>query len=148
MRSTTLLAIALAMCAWAAGARAQGAPPPCDNCGVIQSIVPVTERQEWTPLGAVAPGSLGVAGVSGMSGTSTQMRIGPGFTNQGMVVIGAAGGAAYAQRPGDYQRKRWDVTVKMDSGVPRVVSMRYEPLLVQEGDYVRISGNSVELVNP
>ena len=148
MRAITCFAVGLALCAWATGARAQGAPPPCANCGVIQAIVAVAERQEWTPLGAVAPGSLGASGVSGMSGTSTQMVIGPGFTNQGLVVIGAAGGAAYAQRPGDYRRQRWDVTVRMDTGAPRVVSLRYEPLLVQEGDYVRVSGNSLELVNP
>jgi outer membrane lipoprotein SlyB len=123
--------------------------PPCDGvCGVIQSIAPVTERQEWTPLGAVSPGGSGITSTGGMSGTSTQIRIGPGFTNQGLVVLGAAGGAMYAQRPGDYRRQRWDVTLKMDNGQTRVVSQRTEPLMVQEGDYVRVSGNSLELVSP
>jgi outer membrane lipoprotein SlyB len=123
--------------------------PPCDGaCGVIQTIAPVTERQEWTPLGAVSPGGSGIASPGGMSGTSTQISFGPGFTNQGLVVLGAAGGAMYAQRPGDYRRQRWDVTLKMDNGQTRVVSLRTEPLMVQEGDYVRVSGNSLELVNP
>lgn len=146
-----LLASATAVLALAAaGALAQGAQRPgCDGtCGVIQSIAPVTERQEWTPLGAVSPGGSGVTNLGGMSGTSTQISIGPGFTNQGLVVLGAAGGAMYAQRPGDYRRQRWDVTLKMDNGQTRVVSLRTEPLLVQEGDYVRVSGNSIELVNP
>ena len=123
--------------------------PPCDGtCGVVQSIVAVTERQVWTPLGSVAPGSLGVAGASGLSGTSTQFQIGPGFTNQGMVVIGAAGGAVYAQKPNDYRRRRWDVTLKLDNGLTRVVSMSFEPLMIQDGDYVRVSGNNIEQVNP
>jgi hypothetical protein len=72
----------------------------------------------------------------------------PGFTNQGLVVLGAAGGAMYAQRPSDYRRQRWDVTLRMDNGQTRVVSLRTEPLLVQEGDYVRVSGNSLELLTP
>jgi outer membrane lipoprotein SlyB len=140
----------VALAVTAAGVHAQGTVrPPCNGvCGVIQSIVPFAERQVWTPLGSVAPGSLGVAGISGMSGTSTQMAIGQGFTNQGMVVIGAAGGAAYAQKPKAYQRQRWDVTLKMDDGATRVVSMRTEPLFVQEGDYVRVAGNNIEVVNP
>jgi len=28
------------------------------------------------------------------------------------------------------------------------VSMAYEPLFVQIGDYVRVAGNNIELVNP
>ena len=149
MRTARLVLAVVSLLA-AASVFAQGAVrPACDGvCGVVQSIAPVQERQVWTPLGSVSPGSLGVAGVSGMSGTSTQMNIGPGFTNQGLVVIGAAGGAAYAQRPNQYQRQRWDVTLKMDDGSTRVVSMRSEPLFVTEGDYVRVAGNNIELVNP
>ena len=121
--------------------------PPCDGvCGVIQSIAPVAERQVWTPLGSVSSGSLGVAGPSGASGTSTQMQFGPGLQNQGLVVIGAAGGAVYARKPNEYRRTRYDVTLKMDDGTTRVVSMSYEPLFVQEGDYVRVAGNNLELL--
>ena len=83
-----------------------------------------------------------------MSGTSTQIQFGPGFSNQGLVVLGAAGGAMYAQRPSEYRRQRWDVTLKLDNGQTRVVSLKFEPLVVQEGDYVRVSGNSIELVSP
>ncbi len=127
---------------------AQGAAQPCAACGVIQSIVPVLERQQWQSLGTVAPGSLGIDGLSGMSGSSTQMAFGPGFSNRGLVVLGSAGGAAYAQRPNEYRRQRWDVTVKMDSGPARVVSLKTEPLFLQEGDRVNVSGNNLELVNP
>ncbi|MEO8752731.1 MAG: hypothetical protein ABI624_08630 [Casimicrobiaceae bacterium] len=146
-----LIAAVISFAFAAANALAQGViqPKKCEGaCGVIQSIAAVNERQEWTPLGSVTPGSQGLAGLGEMSGSSTQMAFGPGFSRQGMVVLGAAGGATYGQRPNEYSRKRWDVTVKMDTGMTRVVSLKYEPLLVQEGDHVRISGNSLELVDP
>jgi outer membrane lipoprotein SlyB len=143
-----LLAALMALVLDGGEALAQSKPrPPCDGvCGVIQSIASVAERQVWTPLGSVASGSLGVAGPSGAGGTSTQMQFGPGFSNQGLVVIGAAGGAVYARKPNEYRRTRYDVTLKMDDGTTRVVSMSYVPLFVQEGDYVRVAGNNLELV--
>ena len=130
----------------AAGALAQGgARGGCDGvCGVIQSIGPVEERQQWSPLGSVM--SLG-GGPSGTAAQTTMVQIGPGFSNQGLVVVGAAGGAVYAQKPSEYRRQRWDVTLRMDDGSTRVVSMKYEPLLLQEGDYVRVAGSNLELVN-
>jgi outer membrane lipoprotein SlyB len=44
-----------------------------------------------------------------------------------------------------YEKPRWEVTVRMDNGQPRIVSLAYEPY-VQEGDRVRISGRNVELI--
>ena len=117
-------------------------------CGTVQQIVPVAERQVWTPLGSVSPNSVSQNGLGGMSSSTTQMQIGKGFSNQGMVVIGSAGGAVYAQKPNEYRRTRWEVTLKMDDATTRVVSMAYEPLFVQVGDYVRVAGNNVELINP
>ncbi len=118
-------------------------------CGTIQQISPVAERQVWTPLGSVSASPTSVSGFgSGGSGSTTQMQIGPGFSNQGLVVIGAAGGAVYAQKPNEYRRTRWEVTLKMDDGSTRVVSMSSEPLFVQVGDYVRVAGNNIELLNP
>ena len=130
----------------AAGALGQGsARGSCDGvCGVIQSMGPMEERQQWSPLGSVM--ALG-GGPSASTSQTTMMQIGPGFSNQGLVVVGAAGGAVYAQRPNEYRRQRWDVTLRMDDGSTRVVSMKYEPLLLQEGDYVRVAGNNLELVN-
>ena len=132
-------------------ALAQGSQRPvCDGvCGTIQQISPVAERQVWTPLGSVSASPTSTSGFgSGGSGSTTQMQIGPGFSNQGLVVIGAAGGAVYAQKPNEYRRTRWEVTLKMDDGSTRVVSMSSEPLFVQVGDYVRVAGNNIELLNP
>lgn len=148
-----MLRFLLALVAVALGASeglAQGKPRPgCTGaCGTVQSIAAVAERQVWTPLGSVAPGSRADNGLGGTPSATAQMQIGPGFSNQGMVVIGAAGGAVYAQKPSEYRRNRFDVTLKMDDGSTRVVSMSYEPLFLQEGDYVRVAGNNLELVDP
>lgn len=152
-RAAAVLFACLAFAAAGASAQGQGqgqgqggGRPGCAGaCGVIQSMAPVTERQEWSPLGSVmAPGG----GPAATSSQTTMMQIGPGFTNQGLVVVGAAGGAVYAQKPNEYRRQRWDVTLRMDDGSTRVVSLKYEPLLLQEGDYVRVAGNNLELVGP
>jgi hypothetical protein len=119
----------------------------CDTCGIVQKITPVTDRQLWTPLGSTSDPSAYGGGPGGQPGASAMISIGPGFTNRGVVMVGAAGGAAYSQKPNEYRRQRWDVVVKMDAGAPRTVSLSYEPF-VQEGDRVRVSGNQIELINP
>jgi hypothetical protein len=144
-----ILAIFGASIGFALPASAQGVPgaADCGNCGTVQSISPVNVRQQWTPLGSMPEAGAVGGGPTGQPGSATMLSIGPGFSNRGMVVVGAAGGAAYAQKPNEYQRQRWDVTVKMDSGPPRVVNLSYEPF-VQEGDRVRVFGNQLELLNP
>jgi outer membrane lipoprotein SlyB len=115
----------------------------CDNCGVVQSIQMTTEQEQWTPLGVVSPGTALTA-----TNASTESRSVFAFDktgkSQGLVVIGAAGGAVYAKKPNQYQKPRWDVTVKMDNGSTRVVQQRYEPLY-REGDRVRIFGSQIEV---
>lgn len=124
------------------------ATPPsldCAACGRVESIQQTMARQQWTPLGT----GVGVAGAPVSPGDApagvASFKIGPGLSNQGIVVVGAAGGASYSKTPGFYDRPRWDVTIKMDSGPTRVVSLTYEPY-VREGDRVRISGNQLELI--
>jgi outer membrane lipoprotein SlyB len=142
-----LLAVLGVACGGSLGAWAQGAPA-CSNCGIVQTIAPVNVRQQWTPLGSVTDTSARGGGPTGGAGAATMYSIGPGLSNKGMVVVGSAGGAAYGQKPNEYQRQRWDVTIKMDSGPPpRIVNLSYEPF-VQEGDRVRVQGNQIELVNP
>ena len=148
MTRAILLALVAVAAAAPVSAQIKPAGEACGNCGVVQSITPVSQRQQWTPLGSVPEAGAMGGGPGGQPGSATMLSIGPGFTNRGMVVVGAAGGAAYAQKPNEYQRQRWDVTIQMDSGPPpRVVNLSYEPF-VQEGDRVRVFGNQLELVNP
>lgn len=143
-------AVAVAVASFAAAtagtALAQTTPAAeCGACGKVESIRQSTTRQAWTPLGT----GVGVGSTTPSLGDSpssaTAFRIGPGGSNQGMVMLGAAGGAAYRKTPESYEQRRWDVTVRMDGGGVRVVTVSYEPF-VHEGDRVRIAGNHVELV--
>ncbi len=117
------------------------APPAddCGQCGKVLSIKRTTVKEQWTPLGTDT-------GFQQDARAATQFKIGPGLSNQGLVIVGAAGGAGYQKSPNSYEKPRWDVTVKLDSGQTRVLQLTYEPY-VQEGDRVRISGRNVELVN-
>jgi hypothetical protein len=108
-------------------------------CGRVESIVQTTITQAWTPLGTGA-------GFNGDTKVVTSFKIGPDLSNQGMVMLGAGGGAAYKKTPNSYEQPRWEVTVKLDSGQKRVVTVAYEPF-VREGDRVRVAGNSLELVD-
>ncbi len=125
----------------AADAKTPVNPPPsdaCDQCGKVLSIRKTLVKEQWTPLG-------GGAGFNNDARAATMFQIGPGLSNQGKVMVGAAGGAAYQKTPNVYEKPRWEVTVKMDNGLTRVASLAYEPY-VQEGDRVRISGRNVELI--
>jgi hypothetical protein len=117
----------------------------CAACGVIDSIRQTTSKEQWTPLG-MGVGTGGVPGLGDAPSAVTSFQIGPGFTNQGMVLLGSAGGAAYRKSPNSYERPRWEVTVKLDGGGVRIVTLAYEPY-VREGDHVRVSGNNVELLD-
>ena len=118
--------------------------PDCTSfpCGRVESIRQTTVKQPWTPLGSTASASPGDS--SGR--VSTSFQIGPGLSNQGMVLLGAGGGAAYKKSPNQYEQPRWEVTVKLDNGQKRVATVAFEPF-VREGDRVRVAGNSVELVD-
>jgi len=124
------------------GAAAQDTSGPCANCATVTSIEKTTVQEQWTPLGTVTPGA-----VSAQSAGSEEMRSAFAFNKSGreMVFIGAAGGAVYSKRPNAYQKPRWDVTVKMDTGGTKVIQQTYEPLL-KEGDRVRIYGTQIELI--
>jgi len=116
----------------------------CPECGRVESVRKSIVRDSWTPLGTGV--GVGGAPVTGTAAGATSFSIGRGGANQGLVVLGAAGGASYQKTPGAYDRPRWEVTVKLDAGQTRVVSLAFEPY-VREGDRVRVSGNSVELLD-
>jgi outer membrane lipoprotein SlyB len=135
----------VAALAIAGPARAQPPADGCDACGVVTGIAVSTERQQWTPLGTTGVQTVTPSGR--MTDATTQFSIGPQLKNQGLVIVGAAGGAAYAKRPNAYEKPRWDVTIKMDRGGTRVIPQSYEPML-REGDRVRVLGTQLDLVNP
>ncbi len=121
-------------------------PPPatdCDAfpCGRVESIVRTTVKESWTPLGTT-----GSVGGDNRGAAVTSFEIGPGMSNKGMVLLGASGGAVYRKAPNAYEKPQWQVTVKLDSGRTRVLTLSFEPY-VREGDRVRVAGNHVELVN-
>jgi len=124
------------------GPAASGAE--CDRCGTIASIKRVTTKDQWTPLGTVSATPLGAGGAANPSGVA-MYQIGPGFSKQGTVLVGAAGGAAYQTRPRELNAPRWEVSVRMDAGGNRSVTQNYEPML-REGDRVRLLGTQLELL--
>ncbi len=143
--ATLSVCILAAVVAGADSVSAQG--DDCGPCGTVVSIRMTMQKQAWTPLGAMSPGTIpGSSGdIESASRVTTSFQIGKGLSNEGMVVLGSAGGAGYAKRPNSYEKPRWEVTVKMDRGSERVVSLGYEPL-VREGDRVRVLGNQLDLV--
>ena len=119
----------------------------CDNCGTVTDIRQTSEKNSWTPLGTVVP-SAGPGDSIGTTGRVTSaFQIGPQGKNQGLVILGSAGGGSYAKRPDSYQQPRWDVDVKMDAGGTRTVPLRYDPPF-RPGDRVRVYGTQLELVEP
>jgi outer membrane lipoprotein SlyB len=141
----------LALCALLAAAACivaalpAAAQPACTNCGTVLSVSSVRSEQHLTSLGSLSPGTLAGDGFGSQpGGVTTQFAIGRGLTNDGMVVLGAAGGAAYARRSQNAPQMRWEVSVRMDDGTRRTLSQSYEPA-VGEGDRVRVYGTQLEL---
>ena len=140
---SVLVFAGLAAGAAAPPARAQSgnASPDCTSfpCGRVEAIRQTTVKESWTPLGTGA-------GFDADGRAVTSFQIGPGLSNKGMVLLGAGGGATYRKSPNAYEQPRWEVTVKLDSGQKRVVTIAYEPF-VREGDRVRVAGNTLELLD-
>jgi outer membrane lipoprotein SlyB len=111
----------------------------CDRCGTIEAIRQVATKEQWTPLGSVP--STADLGPQGMA----MYKVGKGFSNEGQVFVGAAGGTVYRTQPNQRNITRWEVTIKMDDGSTRSLTQNYEPLM-QVGDKVRVFGAQIELV--
>jgi outer membrane lipoprotein SlyB len=111
-------------------------------CGRVLTIKQTTVKNDWTPLGTTGQQPVGTQ----PDRVTTTFQFGRGMTNEGIVVLGAQGGAVYGKSPNSYEKPQWQVTVKLDSGRTRVLTVPYEPY-VREGDRVRIAGNNVELVD-
>jgi outer membrane lipoprotein SlyB len=127
-------------------AQSTPADADCKACGRVESIRTVTSADRWEPLGSAVGSAADVGGPGATQPTTvSSFRIGRGGKNEGIVLLGSAGGANYKKSSMSYEQRRWEVTVRLDDGQTRVVSMGYEPF-VREGDRVRVAGNNVELV--
>src|SRR5437899_2208897 len=71
-------------------------PADCGECGKVLSIRETKVKEQWTPLG-------GGAGFDSDARAATMFQIGPGLSNQGKVMVGAAGGAAYQKTPNAHE---------------------------------------------
>lgn len=144
-RLVVLLALAaVPLAAPSAFAQAATAGGDCSEfpCGRVVSVTQGTVKNDWTPLGTTAATPVG----SQQGRVTTTFQFGRGMTSEGIVLLGATGGAVYGKSPNSYEKPQWQVTVKLDSGRMRVVSVPYEPY-VREGDRVRVAGNNVELAD-
>jgi len=106
------------------------------NLGTVESVREIAQPGEGTGLGAVAGGVLG--GVIGH-------QFGGGSGKKILTVVGAAGGA-YAGHQVEKQArgtKRWEITVRMDSGALRTLSSDSAPMW-QSGDRVRVVDGRLE----
>ncbi len=112
---------------FAAGAAAQ---PPCNDCGVVQSMRLVEQKGQSSGVGMVAGGVLG--GVIGH-------QIGSGRGNTAATIAGAGVGA-YAGNQVEKNRNTkqyWSVAIRMDNGSTRNLTYSNKPA-VNEGERVKL----------
>jgi outer membrane lipoprotein SlyB len=116
------------------------APAPaaaaCLQCGIVQSVVEVDDKGKATGIG-VAGGAV-VGGVLGS-------QVGHGDGRKLATVVGAVGGAVLGN---DIERrarsvKRYEVTVRMESGAIRVITEDVQPAW-RAGDTVRIVDGAIQ----
>lgn len=105
-------------------------PPPCTNCGVVESVESFTEKGKATGGGAVAGGLLG--GILGH-------QIGKGTGKDLATVAGAVGGAfagnAIEKNAG--KTVRYHIGVRMNDGTRELLTLNNPPS-VTVGDHVKI----------
>ena len=114
---------------------ADSAPPPCLNCGTIDSVREVAQPGEGSGLGAVAGGVVG-----GLLGS----QVGGGSGKTIATVLGVAGGA-YAGHEIEKARKkitRHEITVRMNDGTLRTLTQDSAPVW-RSGDRVRIENGAL-----
>ena len=147
MRFTFMLALAFAGSLSAQplpGTPADQSPPPaspaaCATCGVVTSVQYVEKKGQGSGAGLIAGGVVG--GVLGH-------QIGSGRGNTAATIIGAGAGA-YAGNEIEKNAKKksyWVVSVRLDDGAKRLVTMGSKPGY-KKGDRVKVlDGNRLALL--
>src|SRR6266508_5979482 len=141
MRSMFIIAATLAFCAAAIGQPLPGTPAtePCATCGVVESVRYVEKKGEGSGAGLIAGGVVG--GVLGH-------QIGSGRGNTAATIIGAGAGAYAGNQIEKNAKKKsyWVVSVRLDDGEKRSVTMGSKPAY-KKGDRVKIvDGNRLALL--
>ena len=135
----TLLVAILAPLAGCKEELASAFKPPCDRCGVVESIATREVKGDATGAGAVIGGVIG--GVIGH-------QFGSGSGNDAATLGGAAGGAVAGHEIEKNVRKRvvYDVTVRMEKDGTRRTLTFSQPPPLREGEKVQVTGNQIERV--
>jgi outer membrane lipoprotein SlyB len=134
---------AAASLAIAAAAFAQAqAPPPCQTCGVVQSVNSYEEKGQGSGVGLVAGGVVG--GVIGH-------QIGSGRGNTVATIAGAGLGAVAGNQVEKNVKTKtmWSVAIRMDNGTLRTFHYSNAPA-ARAGDRVKLvdGGKQLALVAP
>jgi outer membrane lipoprotein SlyB len=104
--------------------------PPCDSCGVVQSVHYVEKQGQGSGVGLVAGGVVG-----GLLGN----QIGSGRGNTAATIVGAGAGA-YAGNQVEKNAKKtsyWVVAVRLDDGSHKSITSGSQPAF-KKGDRVKI----------
>lgn len=114
------------------------APPPCANCGVVESVREVQVKGQGTGLGAVAGAVAG--GVLGH-------QVGGGDGKKAMTVLGAIGGGLAGNEVEKRVRAetKYEVSVRMDDRSLRTLTVAQAP---QPGARVAVEGDSLRAIGP
>ena len=112
------------------------APPPCANCGEVESIRELARPGEGSGLGAV-----GGALTGGLLGN----QIGKGKGNQLATLLGVVGGAFAGHQVEKNARAERDteVTVRLDDGSTRSIVHDGAPVW-RRGDRVRVVNGQLQ----
>ena len=103
---------------------------------MIEGVREVEVKGKGTGLGAVA---------GGVAGALVGHELGGGNARTLMGVVGAVGGAVAGNEVEKRARatKQWEVTVRLEDGSTRVVTLAQQPPL-RAGEHVRLAGNVIE----
>lgn len=114
----------------------RAAQPVCASCGTVESVREVATQGQGTGLGAVA---------GGVTGAVVGRQFGHGSGKTAMTILGAAGGAFAGHKIEEKVRstQRWDVTVRLDDGSTRTLTLEQQPAW-RSGDRVRVVNGALE----
>ena len=110
-------------------------PPPCPDCGIVESVKAIQQKGQGSGLGAIAGGVVG-----GLLGN----QVGAGHGRDLATVVGAVAGG-FAGNEVEKTRKttsQYQVVVRFEDGTSRVITQQSAPPW-QAGDRVKVVNGEV-----